>query len=377
MQVIEVKSKKDKKDFLKLTRIIYKRTPQYVQPLDKDIEAVFDASKNKFFRHGEATRWILKDNRGELIGRVAAFINDKDKKNHPEPTGGMGFFECIDDKNAAFLLFDTCKYWLSHRDIKAMEGPVNFGERDKFWGLIVKNFDQQPYYNQNYNPEYYVKFFKDYGFKTRFQQFIYYRNLHEKLQDKFVERAQKIYNNPAYRLSSIKKNNLNKYAEDFRTVYNRAWANREGTGFKGMNAAQAKAIMASIKPIVDERLTFFAYYNNEPIGFYISLPEINQIFKKFNGKFGWWQKIKFLYNLKAGKCRTSFGIAFGVDPDHQGKGIEGALFDQLAKAIQPNKAYNDVVITWIGDFNPKMINIIEGIGAKKIQTMETLRVVFD
>lgn len=376
MQVTEVRTKQDVIDFLKVTRIIYKNTPQYVQPLDVDIEKVFDIKQNKFFRHGEATRWILKDGKGNLIGRVAAFINQKDCNNHPQPTGGMGFFECIENKEAAFLLFDTCKAWLKNRGMQAMEGPINFGERDKFWGLVTENFEQPPYYNQNYNLAYYVPFFRDYGFKTRFKQFIYHRSIKEPLQDKFVERAEKIFQNPDYKVETIKKNNPTKYAEDFRKIYNRAWANREGTGFKGMNAAQAKAIINSMKPIIDEKLTYFAYYKEQPVGFYISLPEINQIFKKFNGKLNWFNKIRLMYYLKTNQCKTSFGLAFGIDPDHQGKGLEGALFYALAQNVQPKNLYHDVVITWIGDFNPKMINIIENLGAKKIQTMETLQKVF-
>jgi hypothetical protein len=376
MQIFEVRSKRDVKDFLSLARIIYKNTPQYVQSLDVDIEKVFDKKQNKFFRHGEATRWILRNKDGELIGRVAAFINKKEVNAHKQPTGGMGFFECIDSQEAAFTLFDTCQAWLAEKGMQAMEGPINFGERDKFWGLVVENFDQEPYYNQNYNPAYYVPFFKEYGFKVRFQQYIYHRTVHTPLQQKFVDRAEKIYADPNYSIEKIKKNNPDKYAEDFRQVYNRAWANREGTGFKGMHSAQAKAIIRSIKPIIDEQLTYFAYYKNEPVGFYISLPEINQIFKKFKGKFNWWNKLRFMYHLKTGKCRTSFGIAFGIDPAHQGKGLEGAIFDKLSRNIQKSNAYDDVVITWIGDFNPKMINIIENLGAHKIQTMETLQKVF-
>lgn len=377
MQVIEVRSKSDMKEFLTLTRIIYKNTPQYVQPLDVDIRNIFDPKKNKFFRHGEATCWILKNNQGELIGRVAAFINQKDMNNHPQPTGGMGFFECINDQKAAFKLFDTCQHWLVQKGMKAMEGPVNFGERDKFWGLLTENFEQAPYYNQNYNPAYYVSFFRNYGFETRFKQFIYARKVNTPLQDKFLERANRIAADDDYRIEPIRKKYATKYAEDFRTIYNRAWANREGTGFKGMHAAQAQAIIKSMKPVLDERLCYFAYYKNEPVGFYISLPEINQIFKKFNGKLNLWNKLRLMYMLKTGYCKTTFGIAFGIDPDHQKKGLEGAIFNAFLQKVEPSQAYHDVVITWIGDFNPKMINIVENLDAKLLQTMETLQKVFD
>src|SRR3972149_2126008 len=108
MKIIEVNSPATIKDFLYVPRIIYKKDPNWIVPLEQDIEAVFDKKKNKFFRHGDAIRWVMKDDKGFLNGRVAAFINQKTARTFKQPTGGMGFFECVDDKEAAFALFDKC-----------------------------------------------------------------------------------------------------------------------------------------------------------------------------------------------------------------------------------------------------------------------------
>ena len=130
MQLVEVKDKKTAKQFLDVARIIYKDDTVWVCPMDSDINAVFNPVKNVFYSHGNAIRWILFDDNGKLIGRVAAFINEKKAFNFDQPTGGIGFFECINDEKAAFLLFDKCKEWLSKRGMKAMDGPINFGEND-------------------------------------------------------------------------------------------------------------------------------------------------------------------------------------------------------------------------------------------------------
>jgi GNAT superfamily N-acetyltransferase len=256
-----------------------------------------------------------------------------------------------------------------------MDGPINFGERDKYWGLIIENFNLPPYYAQNYNPEYYLSFFESYGFKEFFKQFIYHRNVKDPLQEKYVVRAQRVARDSRYSIRSIEKNKLEKYAEDFRTIYNRAWVKHDN--HKGMPQAQAIALMKKIKPVIDEDLIYFVYFEEKPVAFYISLPEINQLFKYVKGNFNWLGKLKFLFHRWRGKCTTSFGVAFGIDPDFQGKGIEGAIFNELGKRIQPTMKYQDLIITWIGDFNPKMIQIIEGLGAKKIRTMATFRKLFD
>lgn len=377
MRPVEVQSKQDIDAFHALPFTIYRNDKAWVPHLKQDVEKVFDPKKNKFFRHGEATRWLLKDDNGKVIGRVAAFIHKKTAKSFKQPTGGMGFFECIENKDAAFLLFDTCKQWLEERGMEAMDGPINFGEKDKFWGLLTENFVDPPYYGQNYNPEYYKTFFEAYGFKVYYHQLVFHRDYHGALQDKFVERANRILANPKYEIRRIDKRNLEKYALDFHRVYNRAWATH--TGFPGMSKAQCMALMNQVKPIVDENLIHFAYYEGVAVGFYMSLPELNQVFKYVNGNFNWLGKLKFLWYFKVLKVvDTSFGVAFGIDPDHQGKGLEGAIFKTYEKYIRPYPdRYKNLIITWIGDFNPKMIRIIESLGATEFRRMATYRKLFD
>jgi hypothetical protein len=155
MKIVEVSTTEHEKQFLELPCLIYKDDVNWVRPLDKDVTYVFNKEKNKFFRHGELIRWLLVDSE-KVIGRVAAFINNKLANKNDQPTGGMGFFECINNKEAAFILFDTCKEWLKNKGMEAMDGPINFGERDSWWGLLVHGFTPIPY-KVNYNPPYYQR----------------------------------------------------------------------------------------------------------------------------------------------------------------------------------------------------------------------------
>ena len=139
-------------DFIKVNVDLNKKNPNYIRPLDKDIKSVFDLKKNRFLKAGKACRWILKDDDGKLIGRIAAFINPRYKnKRDKHKMGGIGFFDCIDNQEAANCLFDTAKHWLEEQGIEAIDGPINFGERDRWWGLLVEGFHEPPY-GLNYNP---------------------------------------------------------------------------------------------------------------------------------------------------------------------------------------------------------------------------------
>ncbi len=91
MKISEVVTTQDEKNFLVLPRRIYAGDPEWAQPLDKDINAVFDPKQNKFFRHGRCTRFLIWNDEGLVVGRIAAFINDKTSKKEKQPTGCSHF----------------------------------------------------------------------------------------------------------------------------------------------------------------------------------------------------------------------------------------------------------------------------------------------
>lgn len=374
MTLVEVNDRMTQRAFISLPLAFYKDDPNWIRPIDKDIEDVFDPKENKLFRHGKAIRWLLYDDNNKAIGRVAAFINEKTAKSFKQPTGGMGFFECIDDQEAAFMMFDACKNWLVENEMEAMDGPINFGERDRWWGLLVEKFIE-PNYCCNYNPPYYQKFFEAYGFKTYFEQYTYFRVISDPLNEKYEAKGERISKNPKYHFESIKLNNLEKYAEDFRYVYNKAWVRH--TGVKEMPKVQAMAIFKKMKPVIDVEVVWFVYYGEEAVGFYIMLPELNQIFKHVNGKLDLRGKLIFLYHKWMHTTDKLMGVAFGIIPNHQGKGVEAALVLKAGTAVQRKGRYKEFEMNWIGDFNPKMMHIVEDLGGRKNKVHITYRLLFD
>ena len=133
----------------------------------------------------------------------------------------------------------------------------------------------------------------------------------------------------------------------------------------------------TMKPVMDEDLIWFAYYKDEPIVIWVNLPDLNQYFKHLNGKFGLLQKLKFVLLQKFGKCSRFVGIVFGIIPEQQGKGLDAYIIIEGAKVIQPMARYDDYEMQWIGDFNPKMINIAESIAPNRSRTLRTYRYLFD
>ncbi|MFM6975227.1 MAG: GNAT family N-acetyltransferase [Sphingobacteriaceae bacterium] len=372
MTIHEVSTARDLKDFLNVARIIYKNDENWICPLDQDIRSIFDPKKNSFFTHGVCTQWVLKANDGKFIGRIAAFINFKKAYQHELPTGGIGFFECINDTQAANLLFDTAKKWLTERGMKAMDGPINFGENDTFWGLLVEGFTT-PSYGMNYHKPYYHQLFNNYGFNTLYEQITNHLNLDIPFPERFSKIAEWVCTKPAYRFEYLKGEEIERYAADFMEIYNDAW--KDFDNFVPLNRDVVMESFRKMKTIMDEKLIWFVYVNNEPASFVVILPDANQMIKGFNGKLGLLQKLQFLYRRWKGVSRMR-AIVMGTKTAFQKLGLESALFIQLKKYVIPKNQYHELELSWVGDFNDKMIAIHEATGATFGKRHLTMRKVF-
>lgn len=359
MQIIPVTNQQTKKEFLKVPQLIYKNDENWICPLDQDIEKTFDESKNPFFKHGKCARWILKDDSGQLIGRIAAFINEKKAYNYEQPTGGSGFFECTDNPEAAFKLFDTAKEWLVKNGMQAMDGPINFGENDTFWGLLVEGFTP-PSYGMNYNPPYYLPLFEAYGFITSYQQITNHLAVRNPFPERFTKIATWVANKPGYTFEHFSKQHPDKYVNDLMEIYNDGWKDFEN--FVPIKKETLQESFKQMQTIMDEKLIWFAYLNGEPASFVVIIPDANQMIKGFNGKLGWIEKLKFVYRRWKGVNRMR-AIVMGTKSAYQKHGLESALFIKLKEYVLPLDQYDELELSWVGDFNDKMLSIHEATGA--------------
>lgn len=377
----EVKSAADEKVWLHVDRPIYKSNPMWVCPLDNDIRNVFNPKVNKKFENGEAIRWTAFDTAtGEAVGRIAAFYDTNASDDYDQPTGGCGFFECIDSQEVANLMFDACRDWLASKGMEAMDGPINFGSRDAWWGLLVDGYQYQPLYTNPYHPPYYKALFENYGFQNFFNQNSYvWRAESGVLSEVALEKAHRVLSNPEYKIKDVSNTDLSVAAENLRTIYNKAWA--LFTGVNPMSEAEAQKLMQTLKPIIDPNLIYFAYYNDEPIGFFVMVPDLNCVIGKYNGRFGIIEKLRLMWDLKVSKsCDRVFGIIFGITPEFQGKGIESAIMTYiLENYIQTGRSpYKTFEFAWIGDFNPVMNKMIERyVCATRHKMHTTYRYLFD
>jgi hypothetical protein len=373
MRIIEVNDKYSHQAFLDLPRTIYKNDPYWICPLDNDIDSIFDPAKNSYHQFGTCTRWILRAEGKNVIGRIAAFINEKKAYTFSQPTGGIGFFECTDNQPAADLLFDTAKKWLVSKGMGAMDGPINFGENDMWWGLLIDGYSK-PYYGMNYNPPYYKRLFENYGFDIAYEQISNRIEISKPLPERFTKIANWVAKRPGYHFEYLRKNNFSKYASDFKEVYNDAW--KDFGNFTPMNDASIQESFEKMKPVMDEKLIWFAYVDGEPASFVVIIPDINELIDGLDGKLNLAGKLRFLWNKYTKKNKRMRAIIMGTKEKFRQLGLESAMFIKLKEYVLPLQQYKELELSWVGDFNSKMLSIHAATGATFSKKHATYRYIF-
>ncbi len=375
MRIRRVKDRRTGKLFFNAAGAIYKDDPVWVCPLEREIEAIFDPLKNPYFKHGEADRFILEDDDNKLIGRIAVFIDRNMAFSYDQPTGGTGFFECIDDKPSAFMLFDTAKEWLKERGMEAMDGPVNFGETDKYWGLLVEGFTH-PSFEVPYNKPYYKDLFESYGFATYYKMEGFHLDLTRPMSDRFRKIAEWVDSRPGFEFRHFTWKGEKKYTEDFAEVYNEAWATFK-KHFEPIETEYISAVLRKARIIIVEEFIWIAYFNGKPIAIFLMFPDLNQILKHLNGKLNLLNMIRFLYLKRKNTMTRLKVLLMGVIPKYQGMGIESAFILNLLKVLKNMSHYSEAEFTWVADFNPKMRKIFVSVGGQPVKKYITYRYLFD
>jgi len=375
MQIILVDDKKSIEAFHELPYVIYKNDPNWVPPLRMMVENVFNPEKNNSLKNGQACRWLLmKDER--VVGRIAAFVTDTYSYSFEQPTGGVGFFECVNDQQAATLLFDTAVEWLKSKGMEAVDGPINIGENFFNWGVLVDGFMQQGF-GMQYNLPYYGALFQNYGFKTYYEQYSYHLDITSPdLPERFWKIAEWMSKKPGYSFKQFRFAEKEKFIADFLSIYEQAWKKHDN--YKRIDSEDIDKMLEESKMMLDEDFIWFVYNEGTPIAFFMMVPDLNQLFKRLpSGKLNLFNILKMLWLRKRKvitRCRV---LVMGVIPKFQKSGIESAIFYQLRQVLLKKTWYNEMELSWVGDFNPKMISIFNAVGGEHKKTHLTLRYLFD
>ncbi len=358
IQIKEVKTKSDIRDFVNFPFELYKNDDSWVPPLKADFRKYIMGENNYLNQSGPNTK-ILAYKEDKLVGRLLVGINEKINKAKGFKEGYISLFEAINDEEVAFYLLSFAENWLKERGIELMKGPLSLPGGDDNRGFLVDNFQDPTLIMNTYNKKYYNDLFLSYGFEKYLDCYAYKSHIYNdniERYEKLVPYAMKRY---GYRLDKLDLKNIKSEMKDIKRIIDQAMP-KEWDDFIPPNEEEIELIAKQLVPFADEDLIYIARTNRgEPIGFNISLPDYNQVLKRLNGRLTPFGIFKFLYyRKKIDKLR--FFVLF-VIPEYRKKGVPSAIYlMSYKKAKEKGYVFGEGSTIW--EYNKDMILDIEKYG---------------
>ncbi|MGD9488480.1 MAG: N-acetyltransferase [Calditrichaceae bacterium] len=361
VRVEPVRSAKEKKSFINFEWEINRHTPNWVSPLKLARKDLLNPKKNPFFSHSEMEMFLAHKN-GKIVGRIAAITNRNYNDFHNDKTGFWGFFDCIDDQDAANALFRAAADWLKEKKRDVMIGPMNPSTNDEA-GLLITGFDTPPYLMMTHNPDYYPGIVEGFGnvkAKDLYAWMITTEEAEKNITEKMIRVSEKIIKKYDLKIRNLKVKDLKNEIKLVKEIYNNAWS--ENWGFVPFTDEEINHVAADLKDIADENLLLLAEKNGEPIGFSVTLPNVNEIFAKIpNGRLLPTGIFKLLTGLK--KIKTVRVVILGVKKEYQFLGL-GAIFYIESIRRARKLGYQAGEMSWILEDNHAMNRAIEAVGSR-------------
>jgi GNAT superfamily N-acetyltransferase len=320
-----VHTRADEKTFITCQWSFYKDNPYWVPPLISDRKKLIDRRNNPFYKHA-AMELFLAERNGKVVGRIGAIVNENHIREHNEKVGFFGFFESIDDQAVASALFDAARDWLKAKGMHAVRGPASPSVNDEY-GLLVEGFDRSPTILMPYNPAYYVQLVEAYGFSKAKDLYAYEVRKETVFTDKLVRVSEIVRKKSGVVIRSLNMKDFDNEVAIIRELYNRGW--ERNWGEVPMTDEEFRYVAGDLKAIVDPRVVIIAEVKGKPVGFGLSLPDIN-IVLKHNKKGRLIPAIVRLMLMKK-KINVVRIVILGVIPEYLSSGIGGLLFYETGR----------------------------------------------
>ncbi len=362
MDIKEVKTRREFKEFISIPDNIYEGDSCWVPKLNLDIKHLL-SEKNPFYEHAFKKLFIAYRN-DKPVGRIAAIIDWNYVEFQDEKTGFFGFFESIDDSEVVRELFNGVEKVLKEKGMEKIIGPMNPSSNDEC-GILVEGFDSSPRFMMPYNPEYYIGLLENAGYKKAKDLFALNMKIESgprKRLERIVSKLRKRH--PELNSRIINTKNFKDEVRIVKDIYNSAWV--KNWGFVPWTEAELDDLAKQLKPLVVDKLVHIGFWEDKPVGFILALPDYNEIIKDIGHSlfpFGW---AKFLTAKK--KIKNLRVLVLGVKREYQNKGIGPLLYYHTLVNVL-NIGYKECEFSWILEDNTETLKISRMLGGGNLQNL--------
>lgn len=351
----------DERAFIRFQWKIYTRYAYWVPPLLMDRKKLIDRKGNPFYRHARM-ELFLAERRGEIVGRIAAIVNDNHNREHKENIGFFGFFECVNDQAAANALLDAAREWLQAQGVTAMRGPASPSVNDEY-GLLVDGFDRMPYILMSYNPRYYMRLLETYGLRKIKDMFAYEVDHETSVGDRLQRISDTVKKRQGFTFRTLNMGDFDNEVKIIHDLYSRGWEHNWGE--VPLTPEEFDYMAKDLKPVVDPRLIIIVELKGKPIGFALSLPNLNEIL--IHNRKGLLLPALARLLLFRKRVRSVRIIILGVLPEYQGTGAGAVLFYETSRRATEN-GYPHGEASWVLEDNVMMNRAAEFLNGTRTKT---------
>jgi GNAT superfamily N-acetyltransferase len=334
----------------------YSRDRFFVPHLVYERKKFFSRS-NPIFKFTEVVYFLARDEKGKVLGRITAHVNERHNRHAGEKTGFFGFFECIEDLAAASALMTAAEKALRARGMKVIRGPFNFSTNEEC-GLLVQGFDRPPSLMMPYTKPYYPDLMTRLGYSRAKDLLAYEYEYQGSIPDHLVRFSRRIRERKQIVIRSI---NMQRFVEDVETIfriYNDAWS--RNWGFVPVTEEEFRAAAKDLRSIVDPSIVLIAEKEGRPVGFSVTLPDYNVLLKRMNGRLFPFGFLHLLFGRKS--IRRVRTLLLGVVAEYRLSGIDALLiYDTFEKGL--SRGYRAGEMSWILEDNVLMRRPVERMGA--------------
>lgn len=360
LNIREIPPGESLKPFIDLAWTINAGDPLWVAPLRMTLQTVLDRRKHPFHRNAEVA-YFLAERGGRAVGRIAAIVNRRHNEYHGDRTGFFGLFECEDDRATAGALLDRAAAWLRERGMERMLGPANLSTNEELAspGVLIEGFDTPPALQMTHNPRYYQALMEGNAMEKAKDLLAFWLEGGEPPERivKGNERAMKRHG------VSIRPLNMKRFREEVDTLkelYNSAWS--LNWGFVPMSDAEFEHLAKEFRPIADPNLCLIAEVGGKPVGFSLSMPNLNEAFRHLpDGRLFPFGILRFLWHRR--KIEAIRMMTLGFRPEYHHVGL-GAAFYLGTWQSAMRRGYDRGEASWVLEDNLEMIRAIERMGGR-------------
>lgn len=360
-----VAGRRDLREFIELPFRLHGTSPQWVPPLRFERRQFLHPKRNVFFRHGDAQLFLARRD-GRVVGRISAQVNRAFDAQHTDepPTGMFGFLEFEEDPEAVSALLDAAGAWVAAQGRERMLGPMDFTMNDES-GVLIEGFEREAMIRQPWQPPYYQRILEDLGLQKAMDLFMWELQIEDRASMRPILLRLADEAEPRYgvRLRKMSRRSLKRDIAKFAEVYNAAW--KSNWDFVPMDEADVRYQASEFQLVFDPKWFMIAEGpNGEVIGAAISIPDINQVLKRMNGRifpFGW------VHYLRRKQIIDRVRVGFlGVKPEFQHTGIAAKMYVEHfdMAAITPIKWGE---MGWILETNRAMNRGMEAMGGRIVK----------